>query len=75
MSNVIVQGFLADPAIITQGYTPSMAFVLYTGAAYQDSPTAVQFAVNAATGFLGTNPAITVAAGDSLSIDLLVELA
>ncbi len=72
---VILQGFGNPQQLITQGYTASTAFVLYTGAAYQDSPTAVRFVVSAATGFLGTSPAITVAAGDTLSMDLLVELA
>ncbi len=71
----ILQGLGNPQQLITQGYTPSTAFVLYTGSAYQDSPTAVRFAVNGATAFLGTDPAITVAAGDTLSIDLLVELA
>ncbi len=72
---VILQGLGSPQQLITQGYTPSQAFTLYTGAAYQGSPTTVRFAVNAATAFLGTDPAITVAAGDMLSIDLLVELA
>ncbi len=77
MPNVIVQGFLADPALIGQGYTPgaAAAVLFYTGVAYQDSSTTVQFVVNGATDFLGADPAVTVAAGDTLSIDLLVELA
>ncbi len=77
MPNVIVQGFLADPALIGQGYTPTNIVVSarYVGAVYQAGPTTLQFVVDAASDFLGADPTVTVAIGDRLSFDLLVELA
>ncbi len=72
---VILQG-LGDPQqLIGQGYASGGGVLRYAGVAAQASPTTVHFVVNATAAMLGADPAVTVAAGDTLSIDLLVELA